>query len=121
MLDLVAHQVLIRGVRRHDRLRQRRERLGEPMRLPRLAQLREHLVGEVAQARGCRRRSDGSVGEVRQHLRERRVVVVVALEVEQRVEQRAPLALGDADREQDQDREVGGLLDLDAAIVQVLR
>ena len=55
------------------------------------------------------------VGRSRQHLGERRVAVVVALEVEQRVEQRAPLALGDADREQEQDREVGGLLDLDAA------
>ena len=49
VLDLVAHQVLIRGVRRHDRRRQRRERLGEPVRLPRFAQLREHLVGEIAQ------------------------------------------------------------------------
>ena len=90
------------------------------MRLPRLLELREHLVGEVAQPEAA---VDVGmvVDEMRQHLRERRVGVVVALEVEQRVEQRAPLALGDADREQDQDGEVGGLLDLDAAIVQVAR
>ena len=42
-----------------------------------------------------------------QHLGQGRVAIVVALEVEQRVDQRPPLAFGDADREEEEDREVG--------------
>src|SRR5687768_11392317 len=52
-------------------------------------------------------------------MRERCVRIVIALEVEQRVEQCAPLTLRDADREQDQNREVRRLFDFDTATVQI--
>ena len=55
----------------------------------------------------------------RQALGQRFVGVVVRLEVQQGVHQRAPFALGDADREEEQDGEVGGLFHLDPNLVEV--
>ena len=57
----------------------------------------------------------------RQGTCQRRVGVVEILEVEELGDQRAPLALGDAHREQHQERIEPGLLDLDAPRRQELR
>ncbi len=52
--------------------------------------------------------------ERRQHALERRIGIIQVLEVDELGDERAPLALGDAHREQHQEGIEAGLLDLDA-------
>ena len=58
--------------------------------------------------------------ELGQHAPQRLVVVVVVLELLQRGHQRVPAALGDADREHDEERVEPGLLDDDAVLGEIL-
>ena len=58
--------------------------------------------------------------EFRQDAPQRLVLVVVVLELLQRGQQRVPAALGDADREHDEERIQARLLDDDAVLGQVL-
>ena len=55
------------------------------------------------------------MGQIGQHLAQRRIRVVKILEVQKLGDERAPLALGDAHREQDQEGIEPGLFDLDPA------
>ena len=74
----------------------------------------EFLEGDVAVARGI---LGDEFGEC---FFERGLVVVEALELEEIFEQAAPLALGGADGEEDEDGVVAGAGDLDAAAIEKL-
>ena len=75
-----------------------------------------HLAGEVGEAHpAVRAGGPGSHGGQRHF--QRGVAVVVALEVEERGQQRAPLALGRAHREQEEDGVVLGLLGHDRRVL----
>ena len=74
------------------------------------------LLAEIAQAHALVLRLLGD--ELRQDPPQRLVLVVVVLELLQRGHQRVPAALGDADREHDEERVEPGLLDDDAVLGQ---
>src|SRR3954468_21255609 len=59
--------------------------------------------------------------QIGQNVFERRVGVVIALELEEDVQQRAPFPFGDPDREEEENREVSGFLHFNAVMMEVRR
>ena len=119
-LDPSANQALVGVGRPHRHLGQRRVHVLLRLRQIVLAIGVVHLLAEILEAhlRVCRRMR---LDQRRQHARERSIGVVEVLEVDELGDQRAPLALGDAHREQHEERVEAGLFDLDSPGRQELR
>ena len=118
-LDLALHKVVVGIGRGHHRRRQVHVHLTHHLGHRELLVERMQCVAQVTQApAGIGMGIIG--GQRRQRLGQRRVAVVQLLERHQLGNQRAPLALGDAHREQEQHRIQVGLLHGDAAAPQEL-
>ena len=113
-VDLAVRHARERVGRLHRRLHVRQIHLGRhPRHVVRLVHVVD-LLAQVAQAHALVLRMLGD--ELRQDPPQRLVLVVVVLELLQRGHQRVPAALGDADREHDEERVEPGLLDDDAVL-----